>query len=365
MDKYNQQLQDLKLTNNYRQLPTSETAKLMDLCSNDYLGINAMPELRCQFLENFNRNYAFSASSSRLLSKELKLHSELEQLISVSYQKESALLFNSGYQANVGILSSLSGKNDLIIADKLIHASVIDGARLSKADFMRYKHLDYASLEQMLCKHRQAYHRVFIVSESVFSMDGDVADLAQLLEIKERYQCFLYIDEAHALGVRGEFGLGCAEEQNVRNKVDFIVGTMGKAMASVGAFVACKQLFKDYLINHSRAFIYSTALPPINIAWSSFVFERMQQMHAERNHLSELSKQFAAGLHASSNSHIVPFIIGSNAASMKQSNKLKQNGFNALPVRYPTVPKGTARLRFSLCASMKLEELAPLQQLLL
>lgn len=364
MDRYTEQLQVLKSTGNYRQLPPYETLSLFDLCSNDYLGINANGNLCEEFLENFDQNYEFSSASSRLLSKSLTHHLQLEKFIAQSYQIESALIFNSGYHANVGILSTLPGKKDLIIADKLIHASVIDGAKLSKADFMRYKHLDYDHLEQILCKHRNNYENVFIVSESIFSMDGDVADLAQLIEIKERHTCFLYVDEAHALGVCGNRGLGYAEELKLISKVDFIVGTMGKAMASVGAFVTCKQVYKEYLINHSRAFIFSTALPPINIVWSTFVFEKMQQMSHERNHLKRLSEQFAALLNTQSHSHIFPFIIGSNANSIAKSNELKQNGFNVLPVRYPTVPKGTARLRFSLCANMKIEDLEPLQKLL-
>lgn len=365
MDRYTAELQMLKIANNYRQLPLNETLGLFDLCSNDYLGINSNGKLYEEFLENYNHNYAFSAVSSRLLSKTLTQHVKLEQLISHSYQTESALVFNSGYHANVGILSVLPGNNDLIIADKLIHASVIDGAKLSNADFIRYKHLEYNHLEQILCKYRNNHENVFIVTESIFSMDGDVADLAQLIEIKERHKCFLYVDEAHALGVYGNRGLGYAEELNLISKVDFIVAPMGKAMASVGAFVTCKQIFKEYLINHSRSFIFSTALPPINIAWSIFIFEKIQQMNYERNHLKRLSKQFADLLNAQSHSHIIPFTIGSNADSIAKSKELKQNGFNVLPIRYPTVPKGTARLRFSLCANMIIEELEPLQKLLI
>lgn len=364
MNRYTEQLQQLQSTSNYRCLPPEETLNLYNLCSNDYLGLNANERLREEFLENFNRSFEFSTASSRLLGKSQKQHLHLEELIAKSYKTESALLFNSGYHANVGILSSLPGKNDLIIADKLIHASIIDGAKLSRGDFMRYRHLDYIHLDQILNKHRKHYENVFIISESIFSMDGDVADLPHLIEIKERYNCFLYIDEAHALGVCGKQGLGYAEDLNCIPKVDFIVGTMGKAIASVGAFVTCKQVFKDYLINFSRAFIYSTALPPANTAWSSFIFEKMQQMPQEREHLKKLSLQFADLLNIKSASHIIPFIIGSNADAIDKSEELKQQGFNVLPIRSPTVPKGTARLRFSLCANMNIENLKPLQRFL-
>lgn len=357
MDKYTKQLELLRANHNYRQLPSAETNALFDLCSNDYLGINFDTKLPHEFMETYNESYKFSATSSRLLSKNLEQHSLLEQLISQSYQSESALVFNSGYHANVGILSALPRKNDLIIADKLIHASVIDGAKLSSADFIRYKHLDYTHLDQLLSKNRSKYDKVFIVSESIFSMDGDIVDIAQLVELKKRHKCFLYIDEAHALGIRGKQGLGCVEEQNCIADVDFIVGTFGKAMASVGAFIACKQIYKDFLINHSRSFIFSTALPPINIAWSIFVFKKILLMHQQREHLKRLSTWFASALNSESGSHIIPFVIGTNADAIAKSEALKAKGFNALPVRYPTVPKGTARLRFSLCANMNTEDL--------
>lgn len=364
MDRFHEQLETLKSGSNYRQLPPTETMGLFDLCSNDYLGINADKALRRDFLENHNHNFEFGSGSSRLLSKSMEQHVHFEQCIAAAYQKEAALVFNSGYHANVGLISALPGKRDLIIADKLIHASVIDGAKLSQADFKRYRHLSYSHLDEILTKYRHEYEHVFIISESIFSMDGDVADIQKLVAIKERHDCWLYIDEAHALGIRGAYGLGCVEEQNCTPSVDFIVGTMGKAMGSMGAFVACKQLFKDYLINHSRAFIFSTALPPVSIAWSRFVFEKMQLMSREREHLAQLSRQFAKSLGVQSDSHIIPFIIGSNDNALQQSEALKKQGYNVLPVRYPTVPKGTARLRFSLSANMNLEHLEPIQKLL-
>ena len=365
MNNYKAHLQELKASNTYRQLPANDTLKLIDLCSNDYLGINTNERLREEFLREYNMDYAFSATSSRLLSKSLEQHLFLEKTIAESYKTEAALLFNSGYQANVGILSALPGNKDLIIADKLIHASVIDGAKLSSARFIRYKHLNYDHLEQLLKTNCNSYERIFIVSESVFSMDGDIADIEQLIELKNKYNCYLYIDEAHALGVFGKQGLGYTEELNCLEQVDFIVGTMGKAIASVGAFVACKQVFIEYLINHSRAFIFSTALPPINVAWSTFVFQKMKSMQPQRNHLQQLSKQFATMIKVQADSHIIPYVIGKNADAIAASHVLKQHGFNVLPIRFPTVPKDTARLRFSLSANMQLEQLQVIQSLLL
>ncbi len=365
MNNYLNNLEKLKLNNNLRKLPDIESCELIDLCSNDYLGINSNIRLREEFWNEHNMDFAFSASSSRLLSKSLDQHLQLEKLLAHTYKTEAALLFNSGYHANVGILSAVPGKNDLILADKLIHASVIDGAKLSDADFMRYKHLDYQHLENLLSKHRGKYENVFIVSESIFSMDGDLVDILSLIELKNKFNCYLYIDEAHALGVRGKNGIGCVEESDCISQVDFIVGTMGKALASFGAFVTCKNIFKDYLINYSRSFIFSTALPPINVAWSLFVFEKILSMNDKRKRLHKLSKQFATSLNIESDSHIIPFIIGSNLDTVEKSQLLKENGFNVLPIRYPTVPKNTARLRFSLNAEMNEGQLKLIQKLLL
>ena len=169
----------------------------------------------------------------------------------------------------------MTAKRDLIIADKLVHASIIDGIRLSEAQMLRYRHLDYEHLHSLLVAHREEYDNVFIVTESVFSMDGDTADLQQLCEIKKEFDAFLYVDEAHAVGVRGTNGLGCCEEQACVEDIDFIVGTFGKALASQGAFVICEQLFRDYLINTQRSLIFTTALPPVNVAWTRFVLNRL------------------------------------------------------------------------------------------
>lgn len=358
---YHKNLHELQESGNFRSLPKAETLELIDLCSNDYLGINANQQLHNEFVTDHLSEMRFSAASSRLLSKHLEPHQLLENKIANAYESEAALLFNSGYHANTGILSSLPQSGDLIIADKLIHASVIDGAKLSKADFKRYRHLDYQHLDRLLSTNRAKYNNIFIVSESIFSMDGDVADLSTLVSLKKKHGCFLFIDEAHALGVSGERGLGYCEVLNCFNDIDFIVGTMGKAMASMGAFVACNHTFKNYLINHARSFIFSTALPPVNVAWSSFVFDKMQKMQTERQHLQQLSDDFSALIKVKTQSHIVPYIIGSNAKAIAKSDQLKQAGFNVLPVRYPTVPKNTARLRFSLNANMHLKNLVSIK----
>lgn len=363
-NRYIQTLATLKKEGNYRTIP-SLSGKLLDVCSNDYLGINKDKHLYNDFLEELSRKqYKMSASSSRLLSGDSPVHQDLEHLIASAFQAEACLLYNSGYHANIGILSAIAGKKDLIISDKYIHASIIDGIQLSSATAERYKHLDYKHLESILEKNRHNYERVFIVSESIFSMDGDLADLQKLVEIKKKYNCFLYIDEAHALGVRGKNGLGLVEESRLIKEFDFIVGTFGKALASVGAYVVCEEIFKQYLINYSRSLIFTTALPAINLAWTSYIFKLLPDFHYRREKLFTLSKEFATLLNVKSESHIVPLIIGSNSDAIAESQLLKENGYNVLPIRYPTVPQDTARLRFSLNADMKIEDLLPIKDIL-
>ncbi len=364
MYQYLENLQELKDNKCYRTLPGKETLQLLDLCSNDYMGINANVQMKKHFMEEYGQDASFSSCSSRLLGKCLNHHIILESEIASAYKSDSCLLFNSGYHANAGILPSLVTNKDLIIADKLIHASIIDGAKLGKADFLRYRHLDYSHLESLLIKNRSNYDNVFIVSESIFSMDGDIADMYRLIDLKQKYKCCLYIDEAHALGVRGKRGLGYAEEKDCISDIDFLVGTMGKAVASMGAFVVCNQVYKDYLINNSRPFIFSTALPPVNVAWSYFVFQNLFNMQEEREKLKKLSEDFAALLNIKHDSHIIPFVIGSNEETVMKSKLLKENGFHVLPIRYPTVPKNTARLRFSLSVSNEIDQLLPLRDLI-
>ena len=182
--------------------------------------------------------------------------------------------FNSGYHANTGILPAVSNAQTLILADKLVHASLIDGIRLSSAKCIRYRHNDASQLQRLVSENHNLYAQIIIVTESIFSMDGDKADLCALVRLKKSYSnVLLYVDEAHAFGVRGEKGLGCAEEQDCINDIDFLVGTFGKAIASAGAYIVCRQVIREYLINKMRTFIFTTALPPVNIQWTAWVLQ--------------------------------------------------------------------------------------------
>lgn len=268
----------------------------------------------------------------------------------------SVLLFNSGYHMNIGILPALADSKTIIIADKLVHASIIDGIRLSNASYVRYRHNDLEHLQQLLIKYQadDNIQRIIVVTESIFSMDGDETDLGALVALKQQFdKVMLYVDEAHAIGVRGEHGLGCAEEYQVIDQIDLLVGTFGKALASVGGYLVCHPLIREYLINSMRPLIFSTAQPPICMAWTHFIFQKMQEMQEERQQLASLARRCHQGIQAlgyacPSNSQIVPVIIGDAAKTVAAAEYVQQKCFYVLPVRPPTVPKNTSRLRICL-----------------
>ena len=370
-ERYSRKLEIIQEAGNYRALREVEHEgflihrdgrEMLNLSSNDYLGLASRPSLQEEFwAETDVRLLGFSASSSRLLSGNHVQYTLLEQDLRDMYGRDGALVFASGYHANIGILPALAGKRDLIIADKLVHASIIDGMRLSDAEMLRYRHGDMEHLREMLFNHREKYENVFIVTESIFSMDGDTSDLQELCEVKREFDAFLYVDEAHAVGVRGTNGLGCCEEQGCIDDIDFIVGTFGKAFASCGAYVICDALFRDFLVNTQRSLIFTTALPPVNVAWTRFVLGKMPNFFAARLKLAEVARRLretltARGWETRGTSHIVPLLCGSNENSVYMARQFQENGFFVLPVRYPTVPKNEARLRFSLNAAIPLED---------
>lgn len=339
---------------------------MLNLSSNDYLGLASRTDLREAFFEEWKeKDYPLSSSSSRLLTGNFTVYTELEQLMAERFNREAALLFNSGYHANTGILPALANKQTLILADKLVHASIIDGILLSGAPFQRYRHNDYNQLETLLKKNANQYEQLFIVTESIFSMDGDVADLRRLVELKKSYpNVCLYVDEAHAIGVRGKNGLGIAEEQDCIRDIDLLVGTFGKALASMGAYVVCSRTIREYLVNCMRPLIFSTALPPAQIAWTRFIFERLSEFSSLREELTLMSHLLSDTLEGKggeiSESHIIPYIIGENNDCISKAEELQRKGFYCLPVRPPTVPKGTARIRFSLTADITTAQLTQL-----
>lgn len=375
MKDYQSILNQLEEGGNLRRLPhvvhkgqwiEKEGRTMLNLSSNDYLGLASRTDLYDAFFDEWKeKGYPLSSSSSRLLTGNFTVYGELEQLMAERFGREAALLFNSGYHANTGILPALADKHTLILADKLVHASLIDGILLSGAPFLRYRHNDYNQLEMLLKKHAGQYEQIFIVTESIFSMDGDVAYLPRLVELKKSYpDILLYVDEAHAIGVRGKNGLGIAEEQDCIQDIDLLIGTFGKALASMGAYVICSRTIREYLVNCMRPLIFSTALPPIQIAWTRFIFERLPQFGELREKLALTGHLLAGALEGKggeiSESHIIPFIVGENKECILKAEELQRKGFYCLPVRPPTVPKGTARIRFSLTAEVTSEQIIQL-----
>ncbi len=372
MDAFKQQLEQLSAQNQYRSIPDlvhqgryimRENCKMLNMSSNDYLGLASNENLRQSFLQQYGDNFpSFTSSSSRLLTGNFPVYTDLEQLIAQRFQRESVLLFNSGYHANLGILPALTTTKSLILADKLVHASMIDGIRLSQCEFFRYRHNDYEHLKNLLEKNAGKFDRTFIVTESVFSMDGDVVDLNYLVQLKKQFpNTYLYVDEAHAIGVYGKNGLGIAERANVIADIDLLVGTFGKALASMGAYVVCDKILKECLINQMRPLIFSTALPPFNVAWTHFIFERLPQLSKERTHLEQLSAFLRQEVEhrtqiMPSQTCIVPYILGENEATLAKAKALQEQGYYCLPIRPPTVPKGTSRIRLSLTADMTMDE---------
>ena len=381
LDHYAEQLDQLKQQGNFRQFTanqqqgkwiTIQDRTMLNLASNDYLGLAADLSLREEFLDTLKIERAlFSSSSSRLLTGNFAEYEQFENSLSTAFGR-AALLFNSGYHMNIGILPALCDSKTVILADKLVHASMIDGIRLSNAQYVRYRHNDLQHLEQLLQKYHQdeQVERIIVVTESIFSMDGDETDLAALAQLKQRFaKTMLYVDEAHAIGVRGEQGLGCAEQYGVLDQIDFLVGTFGKAIASVGGYIICDSIIRDYLINKMRPLIFSTALPPISMAWSDFIFNKVLSMQQQRQHLAEISQYLqqaviAKGFSSPSSSHIIPVIVGESQAAIEKARYVQQQGFYAMPVRPPTVPQNSSRLRISLTSLVQKNELQQLVECL-
>ena len=381
LDHYAEQLDQFKQQGNFRQFTanqqqgkwiTIQDRTMLNLASNDYLGLAADLNLREEFLDTLKIERAlFSSSSSRLLTGNFAEYELFENSLSIAFGR-AALLFNSGYHMNIGILPALCDSKTVILADKLVHASMIDGIRLSNAQYVRYRHNDLQHLEQLLQKYHQdeQVERIIVVTESIFSMDGDETDLAALAQLKQRFvKTMLYVDEAHAIGVRGEQGLGCAEQYGVLDQIDFLVGTFGKAIASVGGYIICDSIIRDYLINKMRPLIFSTALPPISMAWSDFIFNKVLNMQQQRQHLAEISQYLqqaviAKGFSSPSSSHIIPVIVGESQAAIEKARYVQQQGFYAMPVRPPTVPQNSSRLRISLTSLVQKNELQQLVECL-
>ena len=324
----------------------------IDFSSNDYLGLSGHPKLIQESKKAIDR-FGTASSASRLMSGDLEFHHQLEERIAQFKKKEAALFFNSGYQANLGILSALYARDDCIFFDRLSHASIIDGIVLSHARFFRFQHNDVNHLEALLKKERDKFNKALIITETIFSMDGDKSPLKELVSLKEKYNCEIFVDEAHATGIFGKTGSGMVEEDGVEKKIDFIMGTFSKALAGFGGYLATSKKTVEFLINTCRSFIYSTALPPVITACNLASIDLIREEPYRRKELLDSAQYFREGLRrkgfaVKGEAQIIPLILGDNLRAKKIASLLQGRGYWVLPIRPPTVPKGEARLRFSL-----------------
>ncbi len=333
--------------------------KLLNLAGNDYLNLSNEKALKQDFLMHL-KEFEFSSSSSRSLSGNFEIFTEFESFLEAKFSKK-VLHFNSGYSLNTSCLQALASiKNTLFLADKQVHASIIDGLRLGGAKFMRFKHNDIKHLQSLVQKYHKEFENIIIISEALFSMDGDFAPIKEFVKLKKEFKNIkIYIDEAHSIGCFGDDGLGYVKFLGLEKEVDFLVFTFGKAIASMGACMISDE--KDFFINKARAFIYSTAIAPINVAWTLHIFKHLSEFKIQRNKLFKLNTWFKNALankgEILGEAYIISLILGKNSLANKTSQKLLENGIFAPAIKEPSVAKNTARIRFSLHSGLVKEDL--------
>jgi len=327
--------------------------------SNSYLDMCNHPKVK-KYAAAILAEYGTGSGGSRLTTGTTQIHIQLEKLLAVFKKREASLVFNTGYMANVGIVSALTEKGDIIYSDELNHASIIDGCRLSKADLIIYRHNDMEDLEEKIKLHPG--RRGLIVSDGVFSMDGDIVNLPKLIQLAEHYELLTMIDEAHATGVIGKTGRGTEEYYHMEGAVDVLMGTLSKAIGSEGGYVCGSYTLIQYLINKARSFIFSTALSPVSMAASvqgiRQIMEEPQRVWRLQENIHYCCEAFKKrGISAYSKSAIIPVMIGDEGRAMKVMELLKQRGYYVSAIRYPTVAKGSARFRIALMSSHTREEI--------
>jgi|UniRef100_A0A7V6A620 8-amino-7-oxononanoate synthase len=341
---------------------------LVNLSSNDYLGLSQDPRL-IDAAQKAAARWGVGAGASRLVAGHLALHREVEATLAAFKGTEAAVIFSTGYMANLGTISALTGPGDTVFCDKLNHASIYDGIKLSGANLARFPHRDMNRLESLLQKAGSG--RRLIVTDTVFSVDGDVAPLKDLVELKNRYDAVLMVDEAHATGVLGPRGAGLADELGLTPHVEVHMGTFSKALGSLGGYVAGDQRLIDYLHNRARSFIYSTAMPPQVLGAIGAALEVVVQEPERREYLLSGAKIFREELIQAgfdllgSQTQIVPVLVGENARTLEFAGRLRERGLLAVAFRPPTVTPGRARVRFSLSAAHSREDLAAARQAIL
>ncbi len=324
--------------------------RIINFCSNDYLGLSQHPLVMARAAEYLDA-WGAGSTASRLICGNYEIFSRLEEKIAHLKRAESALIFNSGFQANISVLPALADKNTLILSDRLNHNSLIQGCRLSGARVLIYEHNDLDHLARLLEENsKNGFCRIIIVTESVFSMDGDICDLSGIEVLSRQYGAFLMVDDAHATGVMGENGMG----MTAGRKVDLAMGTFGKACGSFGAYVTCSAELRQYLINRCSGFIYTTALPPTVLGAVDAALDLIPEMEAQRRTLMQNAKGLRASLNElgfhteNSATQIIPVIIGNEKDALSLSAFLEEKNMLVTAIRPPTVPEGKSRIRISL-----------------
>ena len=372
------ELNKIKESGLYRNLKAVESAQdthieiegktYLSFCSNNYLGLASHSSV-VKAVKDAVEVYGWGAGASRLVSGNMTLHETLEKVISKFKRKEATIVFPTGYMANLGAISTLVSRGDLVVCDKLNHASIIDGCRLSGADFRVYAHCNMEKLENIL-KKSSKYNRILIVTDSVFSMDGDLAPLPDLVKISAKYNAMLMVDEAHGTGVFGENGRGVVEHFNLGKEVDVVMGTLSKAIGSLGGYVSSDIELISYLRNKARSFMYTTALPPAVCAASIAGIKLIQEnpsMRVSLWHNVRFIKDKLRSLNIntiSSESQIIPILIGDAKKAVNISKLLYESGILIPAIRPPTVPVNSSRLRMTVMSSHTQRDLEYLIQIL-
>ena len=365
-------IEDLKEQGVYRKLPVLDGAneaeimlngkKVINLSSNNYLGFANHPRLKKGAIEAVEK-YGAGAGAVRTIVGNMAIHEELEKILSEFKREEAAFIYQSGFNANAGTIQAVTGKGDLIISDELNHASIIDGTRLSRAEKAIFKHSDINHLEQILKENRDKYENILIITDGVFSMDGDIAKLPEIVELAEKYEAMTYVDDAHGSGVLGESGRGTVDHFDLHGRVDFSMGTLSKAIGVVGGYVAGSNTMYEWLNHRARPVLFSTSLPPASVGAIMESIKMLMESTEYTDRLWDNAKYFKERLGTlgfdtgNSETPITPVIIGDEAKSMEFSRKLLDNGVFVSAIVFPTVPRGTGRVRCMITAGHTKEQL--------
>ncbi len=367
-----EKIQELKNDGVYRKLPILEGAnesevilngkRVINLSSNNYLGFANHPRLKKAAIDAVEK-YGVGAGAVRTIIGNMDIHEEMETLLAKFKREEAVMTFQSGFNCNAGTIQAVTEKGDLIVSDELNHASIIDGSRLSRADKTVYKHSDMNHLEQVLKENRDKYRNVLIITDGVFSMDGDIAPLPDIVNLAEKYNAMTYVDDAHGSGVLGESGRGTVDHFGLHGRVDFTIGTLSKAIGVIGGYVAGSETMRDWLSHRGRPLLFSTSLPPAAVGSIIEAVNLLMSTTEYTDRLWDNAKYFKAKMSqlgfniGNSQTPITPVIIGEESKTMEFSKKLFENGVFVSGIVFPTVPKGTGRCRVMVTAGHTKEQL--------